>query len=138
MKGYLPNDTTGDLVFRLQEIGATCLSAYILFCIFSKFKTSYNRDIDTVKSYYLVALAAFLAALFHSNLNRSLVGDYLWAFTQYLETFAILPQFVLFRNTVINSLYRKGTLNLSLHISWLHKAFRGFCSLSFGSSLTRS
>lgn len=64
------------------------------------FRTSYNRDLDTVKCYYLIGAAAVLAVLFHSSLNRSLVGDYLWAFSQYLETFAILSQFVLFRNKV--------------------------------------
>ena len=64
------------------------------------FKTSYNQDLDTVKSYYLIGAAAVLAVLFHSSLNRSLIGDYFWAFSQYLETIAILSQFVLFRNKV--------------------------------------
>jgi hypothetical protein len=64
------------------------------------YKSSYNGDLDTVKSYYLIGVAAVLALLFHSSLNRSFVGDYTWAFTQYLETFAILSQFVLFRNKV--------------------------------------
>jgi len=48
------------------------------------FKSSYNQDLDTVKSYYLILVAAILAMVFHSSLNRSLVGDYIWAFTQYL------------------------------------------------------
>jgi len=65
-------------------------------------------DLDTVKSYYLIALTLGLAVLFHSNLNRSPVGDFLWAFTQYLETFAILSQFVLFRNNVQLFLFRKA------------------------------
>lgn len=75
-------------------------SGYILYCIMVSFKTSYNQDLDTVKSYWLIGAAALLAVLFHSSLNRSLVGDYTWAFSQYLETFAILSQFVLFRNKV--------------------------------------
>jgi len=64
------------------------------------FKGSYSQDLDTVKSYYLIILAVVLALLFHSSLNRSFIGDFTWAFTQYLETFAILSQFVLFRNKV--------------------------------------
>lgn len=44
--------------------------------------------------------AFVLAIFFHSNLNRSLFGDVAWAFTQYLETFAILSQFVLFNKKV--------------------------------------
>lgn len=100
MQGYLPNDTTGNFIFKVQEALALFLSGYILYCICVTFKTSYNHDLDTVKSYYLIGLAAVLAVLFHSSLNRNVFGDYFWAFSQYLETFAILSQFVLFRNKV--------------------------------------
>ena len=55
---------------------------------------------DIVKSYYLIAFAAVVAIFFHSNLNKSVVADYGWAFTQYLETVAILPQFILFTKKV--------------------------------------
>lgn len=48
------------------------------------YNISYNQDLDTVKSYYLVGVAFILAILFHSNLNKSLLGDFLWAFNQYL------------------------------------------------------
>jgi uncharacterized membrane protein len=89
------------VIFRIQELAATAFSGFILYSIWVTFRTSYNQDLDTVKSYYLILAAAVLAVLFHSNLNRSLVGDFLWAFTQYLETFAILSQFVLFRNKVV-------------------------------------
>ena len=88
-------------MFKIQEWLALGLSAYILYCIMVTFKSSYNQDLDSVKFYYLIIVAAVLAVLFHSSLNRSLVGDFLWAFTQYLETFAILSQFVLFKNKVI-------------------------------------
>ena len=84
----------------MQEGIALILSGYILYSIMVVFKTSYNQDLDTVKSYYLIGAAAVLAVLFHSSLNRSLIGDYFWAFSQYLETIAILSQFVLFRNKV--------------------------------------
>ena len=66
------------------------------------FKTSYNKDLDVIKCYYLIAFAAVCAIFFHSSLNRSLFGDYGWAFTQYLETVAILSQFVLFTKKVYN------------------------------------
>lgn len=99
-QGYLPFDRSGDTVFKLQEVLATCFAFYILYTIFVPFKTSYNKDLDTVKSYYLIAFAAVVAIFFHSNLNRSLFADYGWAFTQYLETVAILSQFVLFTKKV--------------------------------------
>lgn len=50
----------------------------------------------------MILFAAVMALLFHSNLNRTIVADYGWAFTQYLETVAILGQFVLFTRKVRN------------------------------------
>jgi hypothetical protein len=83
-QGYLPFDSTGDIIFKLQEILGTVLAGYILYCIVGPFRTSYNRDIDVIKSWYLIVVAAFFAVLFHSNLNRSVWADFGWAFSQYL------------------------------------------------------
>ena len=99
-KGYLPFDESGDTIFKFQEVLATILSGYILYCIWEPYKTSYNQDLDVVKSYYLIIVAAILGVLFHSDLNRSFLGDFTWAFTQYLETIAIISQFVLFNKKV--------------------------------------
>ena len=79
---------------------ATVLASYIFYCIGWELRGSYDKLMDSVKAWPLVVAAGALAVVFHSSLNNSLVGDYLWAFTQYLETVAILPQFVLFRNKV--------------------------------------
>ena len=68
----------------MQEILATALSAYVLYTIMVVFKGSYNSDLDTVKCYYLIGVSALLALVFHSSLNRSFIGDFTWAFTQYL------------------------------------------------------
>lgn len=86
------------------------------------FKGSYNQDLDSVKSYYLIVLAAVLALLFHSSLNKSFIADYTWAFTQYLETFAIFSQFVLFRNKV------PPVLVLERRYRIIHIAFRSSSS----------
>ena len=83
---------------------ATGLAFYILYAIMGPFKTSYNKDLDVIKCYYLIVFAAIFAIFFHSSLNRSFFGDYGWAFTQYLETVAILSQFVLFTKKVYNFL----------------------------------
>jgi hypothetical protein len=100
IQGYLPYDSSGDIIFKFQELLATGLAGYILYCISVPFKSSYNQDLDIIKSWYLMIVALVLAIFFHSNLNRSLFGDLAWAFTQYLETFAILSQFILFSKKV--------------------------------------
>ena len=84
---------------------ATIFVGYILYAIMVPFKTSYNQDLDVIKSYYLIIFAAVLAIFFHSSLNRSLFGDFGWAFTQYLETVAILSQFILFTKKVPKLFY---------------------------------
>lgn len=102
------------------------------------FKNSYNQDLDTVKCYYLIALAAVLALLFHSSLNRSFIGDYTWAFTQYLETFAIFSQFVLFRNKVLAVALRKEIFRGTRRTSWQRRPFPASFSSYSGSSPTLS
>lgn len=87
---------------------ATACAWYILYSIWVPFKTSYNQDLDTIKCYYLIGFAAVIALFFHSNLNRNVVVDYGWAFTQYLETVAILSQFVLFTKKVRSVLSQGG------------------------------
>ena len=135
MQGYLPNDQTGNFIFKIQELLATALSGYVLYTVMVIFKSSYNRDLDTVKCYYLIGIAAILALLFHSSLNRSFIGDYTWAFTQYLETFAIFSQFVLFRNKVILLLFfRKVISNHIHHTLWQHRPSRGSSSSYSGYS----
>lgn len=81
------------------------------------FKTSYNRDLDVIKSWYLIIIAAFFAVLFHSNLNRSVWADFGWAFSQYLETIAILSQFILFNKKVIKILI-SGRINRNILITF--------------------
>jgi hypothetical protein len=80
----LPYDSTGNFVFKAQELLCTGLSAYILYLIMTKFKSSYNRDLDVVKCYYLIAVAFVVALIFHPNLNRTFYADFAWAFSQYL------------------------------------------------------
>lgn len=100
MQGYLPFDSTGNFVFKAQELLCTLLSGYILYLITTKYKISYNHDLDSVKCYYLIAVAFVVAAIFHPNLNRQFIADFAWAFTQYLETIALLAQFKLFHKKV--------------------------------------
>ena len=81
-----------------------------------------------------MAVAFLLAVLFHSNLNRSLIGDFLWAFTQYLETFAIFSQFVLFRNKVSIIIVSKAILRPIRHILWQRRQYLEFFSSYSGYS----
>jgi hypothetical protein len=96
---------------------ATALAGYVLYCIVGPFKTSYNRDLDVIKSWYLIIAAAIFALLFHSNLNRSVWADFGWAFSQYLETIAILSQFILFNKKVKKTSFL-GRINRDIHVTF--------------------
>ena len=58
-----------------------------------------------------------MAIFFHSNLSGDFLADYGWAFSQYLETIAIMSQLVLFVKKVPQSII-KGRINLNLHNSF--------------------
>jgi hypothetical protein len=113
---------------------ATALAGYILYCIVGPFKTSYNRDLDVIKSWYLIIVAAVFAVLFHSNLNRSVWADFGWAFSQYLETIAILSQFILFNKKVEKNIII-GRRDRDIHValyrgpSYLKNIFVDFLDL---------
>ncbi len=116
-QGYLPYDNTGNFIFKAQELLCTALSAYTLYLITVKFKSSYNRDLDIVRSYYLIAVAFVVALVFHSNLNRNFFADFSWAFSQYLETIALLSQFILFNKKVTMVLGREEKSRATPHTS---------------------
>jgi ER lumen protein retaining receptor len=99
-RGYLPSDSSGDYIFKIQEILALIFSSYILYCIYLPYKSTYEKDLDIVQAHYLIIPCLTLAFFFHSNLNRSLFGDMSWAFTQYLEAVAVLGQFMIFSKKV--------------------------------------
>lgn len=71
-------------------------------------------------------VAAIFAVLFHSNLNRSVWADFGWAFTQYLETIAILSQFILFNRKVFIFKFRVDKYKPIHHILSRLKQFQEY------------
>merc|ERR550514_447222 len=55
MDGYLPFDRSGDVIYRLTEIGCAAVSVYIVFLIRGKFSSTYTEADDNLKCYYLIA-----------------------------------------------------------------------------------
>ncbi|CDR97271.1 membrane protein, putative [Babesia bigemina] len=96
-QGYLPSDSSGDFLYQFSEFVACCFAGYIVYLCAYKYHDTYEKETDTMPSYY-VMLPSFLLALFmHPNLNRNKFGDTCWAFALYVETFCVLPQLVMFR-----------------------------------------
>lgn len=91
-----------------------------------------------ISAKFLIAGAAVVALIFHPSLNRNFIADYFWAFTQFLEAIAVLPQLIMFSKKVNHYLFRVGILNLIQVILLLLKLFQEFSLLYFGFFVTKS
>jgi len=95
-EGYLPYDSSGDVIYRIGEFLALVLALYVIFMIAVKYKTSYNWDLDRINFAFLVPPAFILACLIHPGLNNSYFADIAWTFSLYLESVAMFPQLYMF------------------------------------------
>lgn len=94
---YSPYDETGRYLHVLGEIINLILCVYLLYLLFIKYRSSADIDLDkNVPFYYFVLISFVFAIFFHSSLTNNLVCDISWAFSIYLETFAVFPQIYLF------------------------------------------
>ena len=66
---------------------------------------------------FIVVPVAILALIFHPNLNGHFIADYSWTFACYLETFALVPQLVLFQRSGSASGPGFRTAHVSAYIS---------------------
>jgi len=105
--GYLPYDRSGDWFYQFVEVSALGVIGYLIYLIMVPFNSSYNPKLDTfgANKYFpgglgvlLVIIPAFIIALvWHPNLNSNFITDTSWAFANYLEAVAVLPQLVMFQ-----------------------------------------
>jgi ER lumen protein retaining receptor len=104
--GYLPYDSTGDWFYQVMEATAliccgVCISiAYSNRMTYQSHLDSFGHMAQIPSEYGNVLIAAplfLLAVLVHPNLNDFWLTDIAWAYSMYVETFAILPQLFMFQ-----------------------------------------
>jgi len=96
-QGYLPYDATGDWMYQSVEVIQVTICGLILFRGMVTYKhTAADSEFDSLNPLYLICPAFVMGILIHPKLNLSFVGDFLWAFSMYLEAVSGLPQLVLF------------------------------------------
>lgn len=73
------------------------VTVYICFLMRYKnpWRATYDRDNDTFRIQFLILPCLALAMLFHRSVRLNIIVEVLWAFSQYLESVAILPQIFL-------------------------------------------
>ncbi|EAN79776.1 ER lumen retaining receptor protein, putative [Trypanosoma equiperdum] len=101
---------------------------YLMRCK-SPWKTTYDHENDTFRIRYLIIPSFVLALLFNGHQHGMWVMDVLWAFSQYLESVAILPQIFLLEYTeryeALTSHYlaAMGAYRLFYLIHWIARYF---------------
>eukprot|EP00916_Digyalum_oweni_P011605 GHVL01019345.1.p1 GENE.GHVL01019345.1~~GHVL01019345.1.p1 ORF type:complete len:227 (+),score=50.88 GHVL01019345.1:101-682(+) len=130
--GYLPLDSSGDMLYRLSEITSFIL-CYILYTLYMYSNKIYIED----KLYkYIMKLSIFLSFSFHLTLNKFFLTDTAWAFALYLEAFAVLPQLIIFYKNnkfdkyISHFLFTQFISKILQLIFWL-KIYKSFNLYSF-------
>ena len=107
-EGYLPYDRSGDWLYHCIEGASFLATCAAVFLVHVTFRSTYEENNDTFGALepflhskfgavVIIAPCALLAAFLHPALNRDWFSDVNWAFSMYLESFAILPQLFLFQ-----------------------------------------
>ena len=95
--GYLPNDSSGSWLYQLTDLISLFICGLLIYLIHFKYKETADLMLDSkLPFYFLVVPTYILAIFFRSSLNNNAFCDINWAFSMYLETFAIFPQILLF------------------------------------------
>ena len=95
--GYLPSDSSGSWLYQLSEICSLLICCLLIYLIYIKYRETSDILLDGKIPFYILVIPCYILALiFRSSLNDNAFCDINWAFSMYLETFAIFPQILLF------------------------------------------
>ena len=95
--GYLPNDSSGTWLYQLSDLISLLTCCLLIYLIYFKYRETSDLMLDNKVPFYYLAIPTYILALIiKSNLNNNFICDTNWAFSMYLEAFAIFPQILLF------------------------------------------
>jgi len=111
-EGYLPLDSSGDVIYRLAEcvsLGASCIALYMAY---SSFFFTYDGEKDSFGNFgptggdrskygalWIAAPALVLALLVHPSLNNAWWSDVAWTFALYVDVLVVAPQLYMMHNS---------------------------------------
>ncbi|PRQ25459.1 putative ER lumen protein retaining receptor [Rosa chinensis] len=85
-------------VHTVLDFATLISTAWLIFMIRFKLKSTYIKELDNFRLYFVVVPAAILALLFHPYMLSSRITRVLWAFGGYIEAVSVLPQLRLMQN----------------------------------------
>ncbi|KAK4778611.1 hypothetical protein SAY86_006139 [Trapa natans] len=71
---------------------------WVIYMIRFKLKSTYIEEQDNFSMYYVVIPCAVLSAVVHPEISYFRIGQYLFAFSGYLESVSVLPQLRVMQN----------------------------------------
>ncbi|KAE9463731.1 hypothetical protein C3L33_04367, partial [Rhododendron williamsianum] len=106
-------------IHTVLDFATLVSTAWVLYMIRFKLKSSYIAELDNLPLYYMVIPSAILAILIHPYTQHSTISKMMWAFCVYLESVSVLPQLRLIQNAKVNvvsqsSLLPAHSLSMSL------------------------
>merc|ERR1712023_564117 len=110
-----------DTVMKIIYLSGSLVTCYF---IYSKFKSTHNRDDDKFRMIFIIVPAAGMAALVHHDFT---VMELFWTFSVYLEAVAIMPQLQMIAETgeaeVITShyLFFLGLYRALYIVNWYYR-----------------
>ncbi|KAL8102031.1 uncharacterized protein LOC141683297 [Apium graveolens] len=85
-------------IHTVLDFATLVFTAWVIYMITFKFKSTYIAELDNMPLYYLVVPCAILSVLIHPYTQHSYVSRILWAFCVYLESISVLPQLHMMQN----------------------------------------
>ncbi|WOL01390.1 ER lumen protein-retaining receptor erd-2.2 [Canna indica] len=86
-------------IHTVLDLATLIPTLWVIYMIRFKLKTTYLDALDKMPRYYLVVPCVVLALIFQVFPRQFRLNRIVWAFSQFLETVAVLPQLKLMQNT---------------------------------------
>ncbi|KAB2602161.1 ER lumen protein-retaining receptor C28H8.4 [Pyrus ussuriensis x Pyrus communis] len=85
-------------IHTVLDFSTLVSTAWVIYMIRSKLKSTYIKELDNFRLYFVMVPAAILGVLVHPYTLYNPIGRILWAFGGYMEAVSVLPQLRLMKN----------------------------------------
>ncbi|KAM5563018.1 hypothetical protein ABKV19_017954 [Rosa sericea] len=106
-------------VHTVLDFATLISTAWLIYMIRFKLKSTYIKELDNFRLYFVVVPAAILALLFHPYMLSGRITRVLWAFGGYIEAVSVLPQLRLMQNGKIYETKGKYLFLVGSGYSWI-------------------
>ncbi len=79
-----------------MEISGALITIAMIVILMNSYQYYAESHFDSVKSYYIIGMACVAALIVRPSISRRFLLNFIWVFAFYIETFAIIPQLMLF------------------------------------------